>query len=153
MEEAEDFDLTFHRLFHGGLPPDYCLKIGEVPKEVCQFMNWNPVPIVLTGYDTQKIRFHPMHGLALEQARMVLPTISDGDYYYHNRGGGRQVEIVYHVPGREKEVYFAVIAYDKVGRVAHFRTFYRSTNMTRSKFKGGVRLRWVSGVDYFLGLS
>lgn len=93
-----------------------------------------------------------MHGMSGADARSVLRTVEDGDYYVHNRGKGLQVEAVHHNPKRRTETRFAVLAINSERTGVYLRTFLRSTNMTHSKFKGGKRLRWVSGVDYFWGM-
>jgi hypothetical protein len=115
-------------------------------------MKWPAVPVMLSARDAQKIRFHHQHGMPNVQAGVIMATILDGDYYKHNRGGDFQVEVVHHAKEREKEIHFAVLAMDRDLSAIHLRTFFRTTNMSRSKFVGGRRLRWVSSVDYFKGV-
>lgn len=152
MSQPTEYEFQLYKLFNGGLPLDHKIPIGYLPSEVAWAMRWPSVPIMLSARDVQKIRFHQQHGMPDVQASIVMTTVSDGDYYTHNRGGELQVEVVYHAPQREREIHFAVLAMDKTLRGMHLRTFFRTTNLSRSKFKGGSRLRWVSGVDYFKGL-
>lgn len=137
---------------HGGLPTSHCLQIGVLPGNVAYQLRWPYLPVLLSGKDAQKIRFHQKHGMPDIPPRTVLQTISDGDYYKSNRGGVGQIEVVLHSPGRDREIHFAVLAINTERSAIHLRTFFRSTNTSRSKFKGSTRLHWASGVDYFRGL-
>lgn len=148
MERPDDFDFQFHRLIHGDLPVTYCLQIGTLPEDVASPLGWPVVPVFLCGSDVQKLRFHGKHPMEAANARLVLKTIEDGDYYQH-RGGPMQIEAVYHTPNREREIHFAALALDVGRKAIYLRTFYRSTNTSHSKFLKGTRLRWVSGSSYF----
>lgn len=147
-EDDPNFEL--YRFLNGDYPSSDQIRIGRLPDQVKSSMRWIASSIFLTRGDAQKLRFHGSHGMQANDALEMRQTIEKGDYYFHpGRGTKLQVEVILHDPKMHKRCYFLVLARNTEDTAVHFRTFFKTNNMTRSKLRLSHTILNQSGISYF----
>lgn len=146
----DDPEFELFQILSGGRIGAEPRAIAEIPQPICRALQWNTSTVFLTSRDAQKIRHHPMHGMDAHIGMQLPMVIRNGDYYQTaDRGSPLQIEVVLHEPERPKRAYFLVLARDKEDRGIFLRTFYFTSELSRSKMKHARVLRDASTIGYF----
>ena len=112
-------------------------------------LGWNIRQVYLTISDAKKIRHHPMHGMDAAQGLALPLVIEKGDYYQlSTRGSKSQIEVILHEEN-PKRAYYLVLAKDRSDLGLFLRTFYRTSELSRSKMSKATVLLRQSEVEYF----